>query len=331
MILITGCAGFIGSNLISHFIEKKEKVIGIDILNSGDNNFIKNYRINYLNNLQSIKRENTFVFKQVNILNRDKLNDLFKKYEFKKVIHLAAKTGVRDSSIKTHEYIENNIVGFNNVIDLCNIFKIGHFIYASSSSVYNNDESTLESENSNCPISIYAATKKSNELIAHSYSHNFKLKTTGLRLFSVYGPFGRPDMSYFKFTNSILSDNTISLSNRGDNIRDFTFIDDVVDAIWQVFCQEKKEIFSLYNVGGENPKSIMQIIHIIEKITKRKSRIKHIPTYTEDALRTESNSNAIKSSFNIEFKTDIESGMRKFINWYTDYKIQYDEFHNNNI
>lgn len=331
MILITGCAGFIGSNLISHFIKKKEKVIGIDILNSGDHDFIKNYRINYLNNLQSIKKENTFIFKQVNILNRDKLNDLFKKYEFKKVIHLAAKTGVRESSIKTYEYIENNIVGFNNVIYLCNVFKIRHFIYASSSSVYNNDKSTLEAEKSNCPTSIYAATKKSNELIAHSYSHNFKLKTTGLRFFSVYGPFGRPDMSYFKFTNSIFSDNKINLSNYGSNVRDFTFIDDVVKAVWQVSVQEKKDIFSVYNVGSEKPITINEVINIIEKITKRKSRIKHIHSFTEDVLRTESNSNAIKTNFNIQFNTNIELGMRKFINWYIDYKIKYDKFLNNNI
>ena len=331
MILITGCAGFIGSNLISAFIKNQQSVIGIDILNSGDDNFIKNYRISYLENLQSCEKEKVFIFKQVNILDQKKLKDLFEEYRFKKVIHLAAKTGVRDSSIRTSEYIRNNIIGFHNVIHLCTIFNINHLIYASSSSVYNNNKATVEEENTNFPSSLYAATKKSNELIAYSYSHNFKLKTTGLRFFSVYGPFGRPDMSYFKFTNSILLDNTIYLSNCGSNIRDFTFIEDVVNAIWQVFIDEKKEIFSVYNVGGEQPKTIMQIINIIEKITSRKSRIKHIPSYTEDVLRTESNSNAIKSRFNIEFKTDIESGMRKFINWYTDYKIKYDEFHNNNI
>ena len=332
MILVTGCAGFIGSNLISTFIKNQHIVVGIDELNSGDDDdFIKNYRISYLDNLQSREKEKLFIFKRLNVLDKNKLKDLFEKYNFKKVIHLAAKTGVRASSIKTSEYIKNNIIGFHNVIHLCRIFNIDHLIYASSSSVYSNNESTVEEENTNFPTSIYAATKKSNELIAYSYSHNFKLKTTGLRFFSVYGPFGRPDMSYFKFTNSILLNNTIRLSNRGANIRDFTYIDDVVNAIWQVYCQEKKEIFSLYNVGGEKPISIMQIIHIIEKITKRKSLIKHIPPYTEDALRTESNSNAIKRNFNIKFKTDIESGMRKFINWYTDYKIQYDEFHSNNI
>ena len=331
MILITGCAGFIGSNLISAFIRNHHLVVGIDVLNSGGDDFIKNYRISYLDNLQSREKEKVFIFRQLNILDQSKLKDLFEEYKFKKVIHLAAKTGVRDSSIKTSEYVKNNIIGFHNVINLCKIYNTEHLIYASSSSVYNNDRSTVEDEITNFPNSIYAATKKSNELIAYSYSHNFKLKTTGLRFFSVYGPFGRPDMSYFKFTNSILLDDPISLSNNGANIRDFTFIDDVVNAIWQVFCQEKKEIFSLYNVGGEKPKSIMQIIHIIEKITNRKSRIKHIPSYTEDTLRTESNSNAIKSKFNIEFKTDLESGMRKFINWFTDYKIKYDEFYNNNI
>ncbi len=332
MILITGCAGFIGSNLISTFIKNKHLVVGIDMLNTGcGSDFIKNYRINYLNNLQSGEKEKVFIFKQVNILNLKKLKYLFEQYKFKKVIHLAAKTGVRDSSIRPSEYVENNIIGFHNIINLCVTYNIDHLIYASSSSVYNNDEATEEDENTNFPISIYAATKKSNELIAYSYSHNFKLKTTGLRFFSVYGPFGRPDMSYFKFTNSIISDNIINLSNNGSNIRDFTFIDDVVNAIWQVFSQEKTELFSVYNVGGEQPQTIMQLVHIIEKITNKKSRIKDIPLYTEDALRTESNSNAIKSSFNIEFITDIESGMRKFITWFIDYKIKYDEFFNNNI
>tara|TARA_B100000614_G_scaffold261673_1_gene291975 strand:+ start:745 stop:1743 length:999 start_codon:yes stop_codon:yes gene_type:complete len=332
MILITGCAGFIGTNLISNFIKNNVPVVGIDILNIDEkDDFIKNYRINYLDKMQSRKNKKIFVYKQLNILNKNKLRNLFEEFNFKKVIHLAAKTGVRNSSKIAYEYIENNITGFHNVIELCHIYKIDHFIYASSSSIYNNDKSTSEHENTNFPISIYASTKKANELIAHSYSHNFNLKTTGLRFFSVYGPFGRPDMSYFKFTRAILSNKEINLSNSGCNIRDFTFVEDVVDAIWEVLNQEKKKIFSVYNVGAEKPKTILHVIHLIEKITNKKSIIKHTPPFKEDSIRTESNSSSIKNSFKISFKTDIELGMRKFINWYNNYRNKYDEFLNSNI
>ena len=327
MILITGCAGFIGSSLVVDFICKGIKVIGIDSFNSSNlskNNFIKKYRLDSINNFHNSKA--LFTYKVIDILDKSLLEELFKKYRFTKVIHFAALTGVRSSSVEPHSYIKNNIEGFHNIIELCNQYKIKHFIYASSSSVYNQNTSISENDNTNFPLSIYASTKKSNELIAYSYSHNFNLKTTGLRFFSVYGPFGRPDMSYFKFINSIFNDKSINLSNYGNNKRDFTYIDDALNAIWQIFKDERKNKFSVYNIGAGQPIAIKNLIVIIEKILNKKFKIYHTKSFSEDAKNTESNSRLIKSDYNIDFKTNISLGIKNFINWYRKYKIEYDKF-----
>tara|TARA_B100000900_G_scaffold75712_2_gene60589 strand:- start:8797 stop:9795 length:999 start_codon:yes stop_codon:yes gene_type:complete len=327
VILITGCAGFIGSNLVIDFIRKGIKVVGIDLFNSSkisSFNFIKKYRLDHINNLKNSK--DLFTYIVVDILDKNSLDILFKKYNFRKVIHLAAFTGVRASSKEPHICVSNNIAGFHNIIELCSQHNIIHFIYASSSSIYNKNNSIMESDDTNSPLSIYAATKKSNELLAYSYSHNFNLKTTGLRFFSVYGAFGRPDMSYFKFINSIFNDKSVNLSNYGNNKRDFTYIDDVINAIWQVFNNEGKNKFSVYNIGAEKPISIKNLIDVIEKILNKKLKIKHTRRFTEDAQNTKSNSRLIKSDYNISFKTNISIGIKNFIKWYRKYKIEYDKF-----
>tara|TARA_Y100000589_G_C27099015_1_gene607212 strand:+ start:146 stop:1138 length:993 start_codon:yes stop_codon:yes gene_type:complete len=325
IILITGCAGFIGSQLAKRLTLENFKVIGVDLYSITKNSNIQSDRIiNLKNCLHKEKKENFFTYKKLDILNKKELKKIFDNYNITKVVHLAASTGVRESSISSEKYYNNNISGFINVIEKCKDYKIRKFIYASSSSIYNDDISkklTAENEKTDQPINIYAFTKKSNELLAYTYSHLYNLTSIGLRFFSVYGPFGRPDMAYFKFTKSILKSENILLNNKGENIRDFTYIDDVVTAIIKILVDVKKNKSrsAVYNVGCGKPVKIIDLIKLIEKITMRKSKITYSKNHIEDAIKTGSNNTKLINDYNINFNTEINAGMQKFISWFKKY------------
>ena len=290
-ILITGAAGFIGYHLSKRLIKDGIEVIGFDNLNSYYDKKLKQDRIHNLKKIAN-EEEGIFEFEQGDLVNSNQLKDIFKfkKNSFSKikiVIHLAAQAGVRYSIENPKAYIESNLVGFFNLIEECKINKIDHLLYASSSSVYGGNRKLpfLESDNVDHPISLYAATKKSNELIAYSYSHLFNLPTTGLRFFTVYGPWGRPDMALFKFTDLIVKNKPISVFNYGKMKRDFTYIDDVIESISllikkppgisnNINTTNTKAPYFIFNIGNSKPIDLMQYINAIESILGRKANIK---------------------------------------------------------
>ena len=322
MILVTGCAGFIGSHFVKRLISDKVQVLGIDLPTS-QHKPIQKHRLKDIKEfIKNTKSSKLFTFKEVDISKEKELEMLFSNSRIEQVVHLAGSAGIKESSINPKKYVTNNIIGFNNLIQKCKYYKISKLIYASSSSVYNNKQSVnLNDENSitDLPINIYAYTKKTNELLAHTYSHLFGLNSIGLRFFSVYGPFGRPDMSYYKFTKAILDNQIVYLNNKGKNIRDFTYIDDVVTGIHKILFSKNKAMHNVYNIGSGNPVKIIDILKKIKLITKKDCKIVNKKPQKEDAFKTGSNSTNIKQEFKVEFKTDIDTGLIKFINWYKDY------------
>ena len=290
-ILITGAAGFIGFHL-SNYLNKKniKKIIAVDNFNPYyDIKLKKNRKIHLDKNINFIK---------LDLKNSKKLKILFKKHRFKKVIHLAAQPGVRYSLINPKAYFDNNLLAFYNLIEASRQFKVKHFIYASSSSVYGNTKKypLKENFNTNKPISFYATTKKCNELIADSYHLNFNLNCTGLRFFTVYGPYGRPDMSAYKFVNNILKNKKINVFNKGSHSRDFTYIDDVVNAIYKIIKSKKNNNHEIYNIGSGNPISLKTYINEIEKYLGKKSKKKFDKLQKGDVLKTFSDITKIKKS-----------------------------------
>ena len=334
MILVTGAAGFIGFHLVKKLSDCGHKVVAIDNINDFYDVSLKKNRLKTLgidiNKKPFVNKisDNLF-FHKIDLLESNLIDEIFEIYEINLVFHLASHAGVKQSTTLPKIYFNNNVTGFLNLIDNARSYGVEKFIYASSSSIYpnNNELNKLNEELClNNFKSIYAASKMSNEIIANTYAKIYNIQTIGLRFFSVYGAFGRPDMSYFKFINSIFNDKSVNLSNYGNNKRDFTYIDDVINAIWQVFNNEGKNKFSVYNIGAEKPISIKNLIDVIEKILNKKLKIKHTRRFTEDAQNTKSNSRLIKSDYNISFKTNISIGIKNFIKWYRKYKIEYDKF-----
>jgi len=335
-ILITGAAGFIGYHLSKRLIKDGFEVIGFDNLNSYYDKKLKQDRIHNLKKIAN-EEEGIFEFEKGDIVNSNQLKDIFKfkKNSFSKikiVIHLAAQAGVRYSIENPKAYIESNLVGFFNLIEECKINKIDHLIYASSSSVYGGNIKLpfLESDNVDHPISLYAATKKSNELIAHSYSHLFNLPTTGLRFFTVYGPWGRPDMALFKFTDLIVKNKPISVFNYGKMKRDFTFIDDVIESIFllikkppvisnNINSTNTKAPYFIFNIGNSKPIDLMQYINAIESILGKKANIKFKQMQPGDVESTFANTDALNNWINFKPSTPINLGVKKFIDWYLEY------------
>ena len=332
-ILVTGCAGFIGFSLCSSLFSKKVNIIGIDNLNKYYDVKLKLDRLSFLKK-KSIKEKNFFKFKKIDICNKSKIYNLFKKEKFDYVIHLAAQAGVRYSLKKPGEYIKNNIMGFVNLLEACKKYSIKHFVYASSSSVYGSNMKLPYSENqkTDFPLQIYAATKKADELIAHAYSHLYKIPTTGLRLFTVYGPWGRPDMAIYQFTEKILTNKKIYLYNSGKHKRDFTYIDDVIRFIKKIYkiIPNKKNVkkkinnahssfFSIYNLGNSSSIEINKIISYLEKMLRRKALKINSPRQAEDVLSTFSDSSKLSKITGLKFKRDYKYGIRKFILWYKKY------------
>ena len=331
MYLVTGSAGFIGFHTCIKLLKQKKTVIGIDNLNDY-------YDINLKKKRNSIlKKFKNYYFFKINICNKKSVNKVFRQNKIKTVIHLAAQAGVRYSIQHPEKYIETNIVGFFNIIDGAKNNHVKHFIFASSSSIYGNVEKfpLSESLSASHPAQIYAATKRSNELIAHSYSSLFNLPTTGLRFFTVYGPWGRPDMAWAKFANNIANNKEIEVFNHGNHSRDFSYIDDVVKVISKVISKvpkinknwnskepDPKTSYCPYrviNVGGNNPIKLLKFIRYIEKELKQKAKIKYLPLQKGDVIKTQASPLWCKKIVGYIPKTKPSIGIKKFIKWYKEY------------
>ena len=314
--LITGSAGFIGFHLSKKLLLDGSIVTGIDNLNNYYDQNLKKDRNKIL------KKNKNYKFKKIDIKNYKKLESVFKKNKFECIINLAAQAGVRYSLINPKSYIDNNIVGFFNVIDLAKKYKVKKIIYASTSSIYGiqNKFPIKENFDTNNPIQLYAATKKSNEVIAASYSKLYNINTIGLRFFTVYGPWGRPDMALFKFTKNILKGKPIDVFNKGKHVRDFTFVDDIVDGIIKIIKKRKKTLSpSIYNIGNGKKVSLMEYIKLIEKNLNKKAKKNFLPLQKGDVIKTHSSTKLLKKDFGYIPKTSVSHGVKKFINWYLSY------------
>ena len=332
-ILVTGSAGFIGFHLCKYLLNKGEEVTGFDNLNDYYDPKLKHSRLKIL---QSIHKD-SFHFIKDNLENQEAVNNIFRKFKPNIVVNLAAQAGVRYSLENPKSYISSNIVGFMNILEGCRHYGVDHLLYASSSSVYGGNKSMpfSESHNVDHPISIYAASKKSNELMAHSYSHLYGLPTTGLRFFTVYGPWGRPDMALFLFTKSILENKPIKVFNNGEMIRDFTYIDDIIESIARVINKppiNKLDFdynsllpnnswapYHIFNIGNSNPIPLMHFIHAIEKALGIKALKEFLPMQPGDVASTEANTESLEKWINFKPNTSVEEGISNFVSWYKEF------------
>ena len=336
-ILVTGIGGFIGYHLAKNLINNNYKVIGIDNLNpyydvNLKKNRLKELKIYLKNDISKYSNDN-LIFYKVDISNNTEIQKIFFENKIDAICHLAAQAGVRYSIKKPEAYIESNILGFQNVIEACRKYKIKNFSYASSSSVYGGNQNLPFSEKDrvDTPISLYAATKKSNELVAYTYSHLYGIQTTGLRFFTVYGPWGRPDMALFLFVKALLNNKPIDVYNNGKMLRDFTFIDDIVGGIIKVIQNpakiplEKSEFnptkapYKIYNIGNNSPTKLMDFISAIEQILNKKFDINYMAIQPGDVPKTFANIDTLVNDFNYRPSTPIIEGVEKFIKWYLKY------------
>ncbi len=319
-ILITGCAGFIGFHVSNDLLDKSKniRILGIDNLNNYYDVKLKKKRLDVL------KKKKRFSFKKTDLANHKNLEKIFSVFKPNLVINLAAQAGVRYSIKNPKAYFDSNILGFFNIIDLSAKFHIKHFIYASTSSVYGeqNKFPITEMMNTNNPLSFYAASKKCNEVISHSYSFIHRLPTTGLRFFTVYGPYGRPDMALFKFTKGILNNKKIDLYNKGNHIRDFTHISYISSAFQKIIKKKPrgKIPFEIYNIGGSKPEPLKKFVHILEKTLKKKSKPNYMKLQTGDIHKTHASNKKLKKVFNFKYENiNIEKGIKSFVNWYKSF------------
>ncbi|WP_157893287.1 NAD-dependent epimerase [Salegentibacter sediminis] len=332
-ILVTGAAGFIGYHLCEKLIAEGWKVIGLDNINDYYDPQLKFDRLKELGIKEQDAKKynsvchsnlNSFQFVRLNLEDREELPKIFENHKFEKVVNLAAQAGVRYSIENPEAYIDSNIIGFANLLECCRNYGIQHLIYASSSSVYGqNKKVPFSTEDAvDHPISLYAATKKSNELMAFTYSHLYGFKTTGLRFFTVYGPWGRPDMAMFLFTDAIMNGRPIKIFNEGNQERDFTYIDDIVDGVYKVISQDNNQSYSLYNIGNSKPVNLMRFIEEIEKQTKTPAKKEFLPAQPGDVTRTWADVEALRSKFGYATSVDIENGVKQFIDWYKTYYLE---------
>ena len=325
-ILVTGSAGFIGFHVTQRLLKLNFKVIGIDSIN---NYYDKNLKIQ---RLKILKNKKNFIFYKLNLKNRILLEKIIKRYNPEKVIHLAAQPGVRYSIINPYAYIDSNIIGFLNILHLSKNYGVKHFVYASSSSVYGGNKKIpfSEKDSADHPLQLYAATKRANELMAYSYSSLYKIPTTGIRFFTVYGPWGRPDMALFLFTKNILKKKPINLFNHGKHIRDFTYIDDAVDGVIKIInkipkiVKEKihKENFvphRIVNIGSSKKIKLINYIKAIELALKMKAIKNLLPKQKGDMHTTFSDTSLINKLVNYKSKTKINDGVKKFTKWFIKY------------
>ena len=312
-ILVTGCAGFIGMHLCKKLFELGYDVIGIDSLNDYYDVDLKLKRLSFLQNSPS------FSFVKIDISNMNDLENIFKIYKPNKLVNLAAQAGVRYSLTNPHSYMESNIYGFMNVLECCRNFDVEGLVYASSSSVYGGNKKIpfSESDNVDSPISIYAASKKANELMAYSYNHLFGIRSTGLRFFTVYGPWGRPDMAMYIFANKIINNEPIQVFNHGQMKRDFTYIDDIIDGI--VYSINKNYKCEVFNLGNNSSENLMEVVSLLEKKIGKKAIIQYEPMQPGDVSNTWADIEKAEQKLEFSPKTNIRSGINKFIDWYLDY------------
>ena len=332
-ILVTGAAGFIGFHVSKKLIDLGFEVYGIDNLNAYYDVRLKLDRLKELGidveselfmRQQEVKSgsNESFRFSQMDLVDEHRLDHLFLKEKFDAVINLAAQAGVRYSIENPKAYIQANVVGFMNILEACRSNQIKHLIYASSSSVYGNQQKVPFSEKDRVdhPISLYAATKKSNELMAHVYSHLYGLKTTGLRFFTGYGPWGRPDMAPFLFTKAILSETPIKVFNNGDLMRDFTYIDDIVKGIIEVLITDKiQENYNIYNIGNNTPVKLLDFIQAVEGACNKKAQLDFYPMQDGDVYQTFADIEDLKAVTGYIPKVKINEGIQEFVNWYKAY------------
>lgn len=329
-ILVTGAAGFIGSHLSKRLLNEGYEVIGIDNINDYYDQKLKWDRLEWI-------KHPKFKFEKVSLEDRERINNIFIEYKPAIVVNLAAQAGVRYSLVNPHAYIDSNVIGFMNILEACRHHNVEHLIYASSSSVYGANTKMPFSVHDNVdhPVSLYAATKKANELMAHTYSHLYGLPTTGLRFFTVYGPWGRPDMALFLFTKAIINGEPIKVFNNGNMMRDFTYIDDIVESIYRLI-QKKPEPnpnwdgknpdpgtsyapYRVYNIGNSNPVNLMDFITAIEEKLGIEAKKEFLPLQAGDVPATYADVEDLYNEINFRPQTSIKEGVSKFIDWYLDY------------
>lgn len=337
-VLVTGAAGFIGSNLVKRLFKdyKDIKVVGID---SVTDYYDVNIKYERLKEIESLNRDWTFV--KASIADRDMVNDLFDKYHFSVVVNLAAQAGVRYSITNPDAYIESNLIGFYNILEACRHHEVEHLVYASSSSVYGSNKKVPYSTDDKVdnPVSLYAATKKSNELMAHAYSKLYNIPSTGLRFFTVYGPAGRPDMAYFGFTDKLVKGETIKIFNYGNCKRDFTYVDDIVEGVVRVMqhAPEKKTgedglpipPYKVYNIGNNHPENLLEFVNILQEELVRAGVLPQdydfnahkelVPMQPGDVPVTYADTSALEEDFGFKPGTPLREGLRRFSEWYKQF------------
>ena len=332
-ILITGAAGFIGFHLSNRLLKLGHVVVGIDNINDYYDVSLKYDRLNELGikitEASSFYKEcrselfTNFKFVRIHLEDKEELSNLFKIEKFDVICNLAAQAGVRYSIENPDAYIQSNIVGFLNILECCRHNNIKHLVYASSSSVYGTNAKVPFSANDkvDSPVSLYAATKKSNELMAHTYSHLYKIATTGLRFFTVYGPFGRPDMAPMLFASAITSNKPIKVFNYGNMERDFTYIDDIIEGIKRVIEQpiKKRDLYKIYNIGNNDSVKLLDFINEIETNLEKKAEKVMLPIQAGDVERTWANVDKLVLDFGYKPKTGISEGVKRFIDWFLVY------------
>ena len=347
-VLVTGAAGFIGFHLTGRLLDRGDSVVGIDSINDYYDPALKFARLKELGvdqaaaaefgNAHESSRRGKFSFLRMKLEDRERLGALVAGHGFDCVVNLAAQAGVRYSIDHPYAYLDSNLTGFLNVLEACRAAKTKHLVYASSSSVYglNATRPFSVADHTDHPVSLYAATKKANELMAHTYSHLYGIPTTGLRFFTVYGPWGRPDMAYFKFADAIMAGRTIDVYNGGDMLRDFTYVDDIVDGIVRVIDSppegnpawnaEKPDPSSssapyrVYNIGNNNPVKLGEFIEVLEQAIGRKADKRYLPMQPGDVYATEADVSALERDFGWKPVTRIEEGLARFARWYGEYR-----------
>ncbi len=345
-VLVTGAAGFIGSNLVMELLRTVSpiKIVGFDNCNDYYDVSLKEYRLDEIKKLSEKHPESKWTFIKGNLADKAIIDKIFEEYKFDVVVNLAAQAGVRYSIDHPDVYMESNVMGFYNILEACRHNPVEHLVYASSSSVYGSNKKIPYSTDDKVdnPVSLYAATKKSNELLAHAYSKLYNIPSTGLRFFTVYGPAGRPDMAYFGFTNKLLKGETIQIFNFGNCKRDFTFVDDIVEGVKRVMTHapEKKNgedglplpPYRVYNIGNNNPENLLDFVQILsEELIRAKvlpenydfeTHKKLVPMQAGDVPITYADTTALENDLGFKPSTSLRTGLRKFAEWYKDfYKV----------
>lgn len=335
-VLVTGAAGFIGFNVAKKLLERGDDVVGFDNMNDYYDPTLKQARLAVLKDTAA-QTQQTFTFIHANLADKAIVDQCFQDHQFDRVIHLAAQAGVRYSLENPLSYVESNLIGFTNIIEACRYAKTPHLTYASTSSVYgaNTTMPFSEKHGVNHPVQFYAATKRANELMAHSYSHLFNLPTTGLRFFTVYGPWGRPDMALFKFTKNIIEDQPIPVFNHGNHTRDFTFISDIVEGVirssdqiaqpdsnWDSKNPDPSTSyapFRIFNIGNNNPVKLIEYIHAIEKALGKEAILELLPLQPGDVPDTFADSSALEQMVGYKPSVSVDDGVKQFVDWYRDF------------